>query len=555
MVSASVVIPTKNRPDYLRKALGSIARQVERAGGEIVVIDDGELEANRTVAAESGARYVAFGEPRGINAARNTGVQESSGELICFLDDDIVADDNWVANMLEAANKTPEIDVFAGPIRPQLAVPIHTCPRNEPPITALELGNEDQICEFAWGANMAIRRDAFMRVGMFDEAIGGCGDEEDWQRRYKANGGEVLYVANAGIDHVRTDEDSKLRSLMRASFHRGRFARRYDVIKRSPPASTTELRTFVGCCWHAITRRCSGGVLQAAHAAGRIKELIRPGSAKPTAPSITPDFLSGESGLVAGMRARTVAKTLDTLDTLARTASGQRRMLRQVAQEMPAKQRILALSVVRNPGDEFVARLRNELLSSRHDLQLLTTAPGESGKFQNINQLLQKRDASQFDWLLLVDDDIELPPGFVDEFIFAASELGLKLAQPAHRAHSHAAWSVTRRRRRSFARETNFVEIGPVTALHRDTFGQLLPFPDLRMGWGLDAHWAAVAKKNNWRVGVIDATAIAHRSAPVASEYPREEAIAEAEGFLSNHDYLPASELQRTLVTHRGWQS
>ena len=66
-----------------------------------------------------------------------------------------------------------------------------------------------------------------------------------------------------------------------------------------------------------------------------------------------------------------------------------------------------------------------------------------------------------------------------------------KLAQPAHRLSSHAAWPVTRRRPASVARETAFVEIGPVTAFHRDTFAALLPFPDLKMGWGLDAYWSA----------------------------------------------------------------
>ena len=58
---------------------------------------------------------------------------------------------------------------------------------------------------------------------------------------------------------------------------------------------------------------------------------------------------------------------------------------------------------------------------------------------------------------------------------------------------SLAAWEVTRRRPGLLARTGRFVEIGPVTALHRDAVAALLPFPDLRMGWGLDAHWSAVA--------------------------------------------------------------
>ena len=48
------------------------------------------------------------------------------------------------------------------------------------------------------------------------------------------------------------------------------------------------------------------------------------------------------------------------------------------------------------------------------------------------------------------------------------------MAQPAHRLYSHAAWQVTRRRARSAVRETAFVEIGPLTALRRETFPVLL---------------------------------------------------------------------------------
>ena len=86
----------------------------------------------------------------------------------------------------------------------------------------------------------------------------------------------------------------------------------------------------------------------------------------------------------------------------------------------------------------------------------------------------------------MIDDDVELPRGFLDRFLFLCERFSLALAQPAHRLDSHAAWSVTRRRAGSVVRETSFVEIGPVTAFARITFPVLLPFPELRMGWGLD---------------------------------------------------------------------
>jgi hypothetical protein len=157
------------------------------------------------------------------------------------------------------------------------------------------------------------------------------------------------------------------------------------------------------------------------------------------------------------------------------------------------------------------------------------------------------------DWLLLIDDDVLLPRGFLDRFLFLAERFSLDLAQPAHRLNSHAAWDITRRQMGSVARETCFVEIGPVTAFSHRTFSTLLPFPELRMGWGLDAHWAALAREQHWRCGVLDAVSIRHQVAPAASTYSREAAIAEARTFLAHRPYLSARESQHTLTTYRSW--
>jgi hypothetical protein len=102
-------------------------------------------------------------------------------------------------------------------------------------------------------------------------------------------------------------------------------------------------------------------------------------------------------------------------------------------------------------------------------------------------------------------------------------------------------------------RETSFVEIGPVTAFARAAFPVLLPFPQLRMGWGLDVHWAAIARERGWRCGVVDAVCVRHGAAPAAAAYPREQALEEARSFLAGRPYLSAGEAARTLTTHRGW--
>jgi hypothetical protein len=234
-------------------------------------------------------------------------------------------------------------------------------------------------------------------------------------------------------------------------------------------------------------------------------------------------------------------------------ASGQRLRLGRAARRQPPRRRVLALGVERPERRALTQRMRAELLRSRHAVELHMCAPGERGKFENLNRMLRAHPAADHDWLLLLDDDVSLPHGFLDRFVFLCERFALQLAQPAHRLNSHAAWPQTRRRARALVREVSFVEIGPVTAFARVTFPTLLPFPQLRMGWGLDAHWAALAREHGWRCGVVDALAVRHRTAPAAGGYSREAAIAEARDFLATRPYLRAEEATRTLATHRRW--
>ena len=107
------------------------------------------------------------------------------------------------------------------------------------------------------------------------------------------------------------------------------------------------------------------------------------------------------------------------------------------------------------------------------------------------------------------------------------------------------------RRRPALARRTAFVEIGPVTAFSRRAAEALLPFPDLRWGWGLDNHWSAVAVERGWWLGVIDALPVRHEWQPVAAGYTHAEAIEEAAEFLADRPYVRTDQAQRTLATVR----
>ena len=549
--AASILFPTRRRRDYLATALESVAGQAAEHGAEIVVVEDDAADPEtERLASARGARYVALGRSRGVNAARNAAVDAAAAELLCFLDDDIVAWPEWLGAMLAAAAGNPGHEAFGGPIRARLeGTNLHACGREPAPVTTLDLGPRDRDAELVWGANLTVRRAALERVGLFEAERSGPGDEEEWERRLRGAGGRILYVAAAGVDHRRTGADARIAGLSRAAWHRGRHSRRYDESKGTAPGLAGELRTLAGCVWHTGRYRCGNGIVLTAQTAGRLREAVARGSDGPAAPagSGERDYLSGRSGtlgrrgMIAG-RARDLAADAQMLRTT--------RAVRRAASTAP-RRRVLVAGVTRPELASQARAIEGELARSRHhvELHLVAGAPG-LGKWSNLRATLAAHPPDGADWLLLVDDDVALPSGFLDAFVFVAEHFGLRLAQPAHAFASHAAWPVTRRRPGLIARRTRFVEIGPVTAVHAGALELLLPFPELEMGWGLDAHWSARAAEAGLPLGIVDATPIRHLR-PVGASYPHAAAVAEAERFLAGRSYVTREQAAGTLTAWR----
>ncbi len=276
--AVTVVVPTRGRAAYLEVTLDSLCRQRTRAPHELLVVDDGAEDGTRDVAERLGVRCVSHGERRSLNAARNTGLREARAGLIAFVDDDVVAPEGWLEALVEGAARHPDAEAFGGPIRARFEgrTP-RGCGREDPPITTLDLGPEDRDAEMVWGANFAVRRSAIERIGEFDESIvRPHGDEEEWLERLRGAGGRIAYIAGAGLDHRRTEEDARLGRLARAAYARGRGARASDTRRGRAPGLARELRVLAGCGWHTVRRACPQGLVMGAHSAGRVVEALRP---------------------------------------------------------------------------------------------------------------------------------------------------------------------------------------------------------------------------------------------------------------------------------------
>jgi hypothetical protein len=169
-------------------------------------------------------------------------------------------------------------------------------------------------------------------------------------------------------------------------------------------------------------------------------------------------------------------------------------------------------------------------------------------KFTLINRLLEGWRA--FDYLLVCDDDIRVPRGFLDAFLSYQVACDFALAQPARTRTSHADRKFVRAVRGLRARRTRFVEIGPLFSLRTDLAARLLPFDESSpMGWGYDFVWPVIAESAGLRLGVVDATPVDHSLRSQASAYSKEQASRDMVAYLNRHPHLEKRDAFSVLET------
>jgi glycosyltransferase involved in cell wall biosynthesis/tetratricopeptide (TPR) repeat protein len=166
--------------------------------------------------------------------------------------------------------------------------------------------------------------------------------------------------------------------------------------------------------------------------------------------------------------------------------------------------------------------------------------PGKKPKFEIMNELLLESPVEEYDYVLLSDDDVVLPENFLDHFIPLQQRLGFVIAQPARTSNSYIDHPIVQQHPGIVARETRFVEIGPVVSFHRSAFEFVFPF-DLTssMGWGYENVWSFRAKEKGLKIGIIDQTPVDHSLRKPVANYDWSQADRERSEFLKKHSHLP----------------
>jgi glycosyltransferase involved in cell wall biosynthesis len=224
---------------------------------EVVVVVDGNDQLAERVEDDYGGRddvlVHANDENVGLLESRNTGAEIATGDVVAFIDDDAVADEHWVEELVRAYEDN-DVETAGGRMTP---IWVAGKPSFLPEefywlvgVTHRGFGDEGEVRN-TFGSNISFRRDVFLELGGFDTDIGGRkgdknlqgGETELCARLRSELDGTLYYNPDAKVGHKVFDYRTRPVWLLKRAFWQGYSKRAMETLV---PESGDEEGEFLG---------------------------------------------------------------------------------------------------------------------------------------------------------------------------------------------------------------------------------------------------------------------------------------------------------------------
>jgi GT2 family glycosyltransferase len=256
---ASVIVVCRDAGDVLGRCLEHLLAQ-DYPAVEIIVVDDASGDDTVAVAqakaSDGQLTVVRSPRHRGCPNARNIGVRHANGAIIAFIDADGFATPSWLSELVRMFASDPEIGAVASAVfyddNPLVLNGAGGTVNRQGWAADLAMNESYEVAQIAaealypMGCGMAIRREALVRVGPFDDRMLNYYDDVDYGIRVWRAGYRVAVAADAWVEHGAMRGNSERKRLL-CERHRMRV-----VLKHAPRATLREWATNeLMSLWHA----------------------------------------------------------------------------------------------------------------------------------------------------------------------------------------------------------------------------------------------------------------------------------------------------------------
>ncbi len=214
MIKVSVIVCTYNNENHISKTLESLNKQsLSYEHYEIVIINNNSNDNTEKVCLTyinkhqtSNINYFFESKP-GLSVARNRGIKESINDIISFIDDDAVADNNYIKSIIETFDKNTDIAAAGGkviPIYPDNNEPVWMSKYLWGLVAKLDQGDISKkfTKKYPVGCNMIFRESMFSKYGTFNEDITYRGDEKFVFLKLKKGKEIIFYNPEILVYHI-----------------------------------------------------------------------------------------------------------------------------------------------------------------------------------------------------------------------------------------------------------------------------------------------------------------------------------------------------------------